>query len=63
MSSHRVITIYLKGSYARGDKDWDRGISVNETNVSVTLADDEYGSNQRCYMRGDIARIEKTGHW
>lgn len=62
-SEMNIITIYLKGNFARGGKDWDRGYLSNETRDSVTLADDQYGKNQRCYMRGDIARIEQTGHW
>jgi len=66
-SEMNIITIYLKGNYARlgphSGADWDRGYLANETNVAVTIADNEYGLNQRCYMRNDIARIEHTGHW
>jgi len=66
-SEMNIVTIYLKGEYARPGphtgKDWDRGYLANETSTSVTLADNEYGANQRLYMRGDIARIEMTGHW
>lgn len=62
-----IVTIYFKSNVARpgphSGHDWDRGVLANQTNVSVTLADNEYGLNQRCYMRTDIARIEHTGHW
>jgi len=62
-SPMNIVTIYFKSAVVRGNKDWDRGMIANQTNESITLADNEYGLNQRCYMRGDIARIEYTGHW
>lgn len=59
----RIVTLYLKGKYAPGDKDWDRGIVRLDASHSITLADNDYGLNLRTYQKGDVHRIEETGHW
>lgn len=59
----RIVTVYLKGPWARGDKDWDRGIVQVQTAASIAIADNEYQLNARTYPMGNIARIEETGHW
>ena len=63
----RIVTIYLKGDYARpglhSGRDWDRGLLESAASAIVTLADNEYGLNRRHYPRDNIARIEETGHW
>jgi hypothetical protein len=59
----RIVTVYLKGGYAPGGKDWDRGIVRLDTGTSITLASNEYGKDSRTYQKGDVARIEETGHW
>lgn len=63
----RIVTIYLKGPWARrgphsGD-DWDRGIVRVATSSSICLQDNEYGLNMRSYPTENIARVEETGHW
>jgi hypothetical protein len=63
--ANNIVTVYLKGPWARGDKDWDRGILMSELHRSsvVTLADNEYGAGSRSYPVANVARIEQTGHW
>jgi hypothetical protein len=63
----RVVTVYLKGDYARpgphSGKDWDRGVVRVQTANSIALADNDYGLNIRTYPMDNVARIEETGHW
>lgn len=59
----RIVTVYLKGPWAIGGKDWDRGIVRVQANNSITLEDNDYGANMRTYPFDNIARIEETGHW
>lgn len=59
----QIVTVYLKGPYARGEKDWDRGIVYGEARDGIRIADNEYGANARFYPMENIARIENTGHW
>lgn len=59
----RIVTVYLKGNWARGEKDWDRGIVRHQTAAMIDLADNEYNLNLRSYPMANVARIEETGHW
>jgi hypothetical protein len=63
----RIVTVYLKGDYARpgphSGKDWDRGIVNHQTVGMIYLADNEYGGRVRGYPMDNVARIEETGHW
>jgi len=61
----QIVTVYLKGPYARGDKDWDRGVIYGELRLGagIRIADNEYGNNVRYYPEDNIARVENTGHW
>lgn len=59
----RIVTVKLKGPWAPGDKDWDRGIVIVETMSDIRIANNEYGLNARTYPKGNVARIEETGHW
>jgi hypothetical protein len=59
----RIVTVYLKGRWAPGDKDWDRGVVQTQTPSGIAIADNEYQLNVRTYPLGNIARIEETGHW
>lgn len=59
----RIVTVYLKGRWAPGDKDWDRGLVREQTSGTISLQDNEYGLNVRSYPLENVARIEETGHW
>jgi len=59
----RIVTVYLKGNWAPGGKDWDRGIVRDQGQKGITLADNEYGLNVRTYPTDNVARVEETGHW
>lgn len=63
----RIVTVYLKGDWARpgphSGKDWDRGIVRVQNASTISLQDNEYGLNTRFYLADNIARIEETGHW
>lgn len=59
----RIVTVYLKGHWAPGGKDWDRGVVRADERDSIAIADNEYGLNVRAYPRTNVARVEETGHW
>jgi hypothetical protein len=63
----RIVTVYLKGDWARpgphSGKDWDRGIVHRYSESTISLADNEYGGRVRSYPLDNVARIEETGHW
>jgi len=59
----RIVTVYLKGDWSNKGTNWDRGIVRVETATQISLADNEYGMNVRTYQKGDVSRIDETGHW
>lgn len=59
----RIVIVYLKGPWAVGGKDWDRGIVADQTQSKISLSDNEYGQNRRSYPLLNVARIEETGRW
>lgn len=65
--STRIVTVYLKGDWARpgphSGKDWDRGLVRVQSRDYIMLEDNEYGNNMRTYPMDNVARIEETGHW
>lgn len=59
----KLVTVYLKGPWAPGGKDWDKGIRQISNPGRIVLCDNEYGLNRREYPMENVTRIQNADHW